>query len=80
MTTVIQKWGNSLAVRIPSPLAKDSHIHQGTEVDILLINGKIMLSPKTRTRFSLVQLLKKINKKNLHSEYDWEGSKGRGVW
>lgn len=80
MTTVIQKWGNSLAVRIPRPLAKDSHIHQGTEVDILLVNGKIMVSPKARMRVPLVQLLKKVNKKNLHSEQDWGRSKGKEIW
>ncbi len=80
MTTVIQKWGNSLAVRIPRPLAKDSQIHQGTEVDIILVHGKIMVTPKARTKVPLSQLIKKVTKKNIHSDCDWGSPLGREVW
>lgn len=80
MTTVIQKWGNSLAVRIPRPLARDSHIHQGTLVDIALVGGKIMVKPKTNAKIPLAQLLKLVTKKNLHSEYDWGKNQGKEIW
>ena len=68
MTSTIQKWGNSLALRIPSPLAKDFHIHQGTEVDLALIDGKIIIEAKSRRKISLAGLLKNVTDKNLHTE------------
>ncbi len=80
MTTIIQKWGNSLAVRIPRPLAKDSHISQGSEVEIALIDGQILVKPKSRSKVSLTRLLKNITPKNIHSEVYWRSPQGKEVW
>jgi len=68
MTSTIQKWGNSLALRIPSLLAKDFHIHQGTEVNLALVNGNIIIKTKSRRKLSLSKLLKNVTDKNLHAE------------
>ena len=34
MQTKIQKWGNSLAIRIPKAFVKEAHVAYGTPVDL----------------------------------------------
>ncbi len=77
MTTTIQKWGNSLALRIPMSFAKNIHLHQGSAVEMVLTKDKIEVRPKnTDKKYVLSEMIKKINKDNLHSEPDW-GTYGR---
>jgi len=71
MTTIVQKWGNSLALRIPSSLAKDIHLHQGSVVEVAVVDGKMVLKPKGERKFSLAQMLRGITNSNRHSEQDW---------
>ncbi|MFA6093003.1 MAG: AbrB/MazE/SpoVT family DNA-binding domain-containing protein [Elusimicrobiota bacterium] len=77
MTTTIQKWGNSLALRIPSSLAKDIHLRQGSLVDVAIVEGRLVLRPKGERKVSLAQMLKGITKENRHSEQDWGGAFGQ---
>jgi antitoxin MazE len=41
----VQKWGNSLAVRIPKPLAKDAEVTEGTALDLTVSKGKVIATP-----------------------------------
>ena len=77
MTTTVKRWGNSLALRIPSSLAKDVRLHQGSAVEIAVMEGKLVIKPKGRRKYSLSQLLKGVTKSNRHSEQDWGGTVGR---
>ena len=80
MNTTIQKWGNSLALRIPLSVAKDIRLHQGSVVDIALIAGKIVVKPRRRPHYTLAQLLRGVTKRNRHAELDWGGQVGQEVW
>ena len=80
MNTTIQKWGNSLALRIPSSLAKDVHLHQGSVVEVAVMEGKMVVKPRRQHKYSLSQLLKDITKENFHSEHDWGGVVGLEAW
>ena len=80
MNTTVQKWGNSLAVRIPRSVAKDSHLHQGSVVDIALIGGKIVVKPRRQSPYTLAQLLKGVTPRNRHAELDWGGQVGQEAW
>ena len=73
MNTTVQKWGNSLALRIPRSVAKDIHLQQGSVVNITLIAGKIVVKPSRQRHYALAQLLRGVTKHNLHAECDWEG-------
>ncbi len=80
MDTMVQKWGNSLALRIPRSVARDSHLHQGSVVDIVLIAGKIVVKPKRQRHYTLAQLLKGVTRRNRHAAYDWGGRVGQEAW
>jgi antitoxin MazE len=80
MDTTIQKWGNSLAVRIPRSVAKDIHLNQGTAVDVIAVSGKIVVKPRRQRHYTLTQLLRGVTKHNRHAEVEWGGRVGQESW
>lgn len=72
----VQKWGNSLAVRIPKPLAEDAEVKEGTVLNLALSDGKVVETPVRRGKLSLTQLLAKVNR-NLHTEVELGSPIGR---
>ena len=76
----VQKWGNSLALRIPKPLARDAEVTEGTVLNLAVFEGKVMATRVEQKKLSLRDLLAKVNKKNLHAEVDFGRSVGREVW
>jgi antitoxin MazE len=79
MRTRVQKWGNSLAVRIPKPFAEGAGLRPSTEVEIFLEKGELRLAP-VRPRWDLNQLLSKVTKRNRHAEVETGPPAGREVW
>ncbi|TGA97271.1 AbrB/MazE/SpoVT family DNA-binding domain-containing protein [Sporolactobacillus shoreae] len=67
MTTKVQKWGNSLAVRIPSNIAESTGIERGTELVLEVKDQYIVLKKKEATP-TLDELLSKITPDNRHDE------------
>jgi len=80
MNTMVQKWGNSLALRIPRSVARDIRLRQGSVVDIALIAGKIVVKPRRRQHYTLAQLLRGVTKRNRHAELNWGRRVGQEVW
>lgn len=80
MRIQIQKWGNSLAIRIPKSFAKQIKIGQGSLVDLSLVEGKLVARPLNENEYSLDQLLNGVTKENLHKEIDTGDAQGKEVW
>ena len=80
METTIQKWGNSLALRIPKILALDAHIQEGSLVEIATSDEKIVIKPIHKTAFKLKTLVSRITPENLHAEVDTGAPAGREAW
>jgi antitoxin MazE len=80
MKVHIQKWGNSLALRIPRPFAEDADVKEGTVVDLSVSEGRLVAAPLRKKRVTLKQLLAKVNRGNLHGEVDSGPSVGRESW
>lgn len=80
MRVRVQKWGNSLAVRIPKPPAEDAEVKEGTVLNLAVSGGKVVATPVQKRKFSLRQLLAKVNGRNLHAEVDSGRAVGREVW
>ncbi|RPI70955.1 MAG: AbrB/MazE/SpoVT family DNA-binding domain-containing protein [Ignavibacteriales bacterium] len=79
MKATIQKWGNSLAIRIPKSITKDTRVSEGSNIDIMIENGKIVLSP-IKKEYSLKELLKNITIENIHSEISTGDQTGGEIW
>lgn len=76
----IQKWGNSLALRIPKGIAEEAGVGQGMPVLVELAEGRIIITPIKSERPTLDELLARIRPDNLHGEVDWGVPQGREEW
>ena len=80
MLTKVQKWGNSLALRIPRAFALDAQLDNDSFVEISIVKGKIVISPVIAPSWTLEELLAGITKNNLHHEIDTGSAIGNEVW
>ena len=80
MRTRVQRWGNSLAVRIPKSFAAELQLDHDSEVDLTLLDGQLAVMPVTKPTFTLDALLDGITAANLHQEIDTGAATGQEVW
>lgn len=79
MQAKIQRWGNSLALRIPRYIANQIQLINGSEVDISLDEEKIVITP-VQEREDLETLLAGMTDENIHSEADFGDPAGGEIW
>ena len=80
MKAKIQKWGNSLGIRIPKALAQEVALETDSEVDLAALDGKLVISPMAPRALSLRHLLSKVTATNTHGEISTGGVRGREAW
>lgn len=80
MDARVQKWGNSLALRIPRSVAQDAQIQEGTKVQIAAKEGRLVVEPKRSKKYKLKSLLARVRKENLHQESTIGKRVGKEVW
>ncbi len=80
MKTQIQKWGNSLAVRIPKAFAADLGLAQDSSVELALEDGHLVVRPSPTQRYQLSELLDRVTEDNLHTEEDYGRAVGNEEW
>ena len=82
MLTKVQKWGNSQGIRVPLKLLEEVQISVGDEVDVLIEEGKIVISPSQRIRgkYRLEDLLAQMPDDYEPAEEDWGAPVGREEW
>jgi len=74
----IQRWGNSLAVRLPKEVVRRARMAEGASVEIEAQEGKIVV--RGVHRYSLEELLAGVRRSNLHDEVSTGDTVGREVW
>ena len=74
----MQKWGNSLGIRIPNLIVREFSLKNGSVVNINDNGNEIVIKPVKKGRLS--EMLDKIDGQNLHSEVDWGDPAGKEVW
>jgi antitoxin MazE len=80
MLAKVQKWGNSLALRIPKAFARDAQLENDSLVEITFVEGRIIVTPVKAPTWTLDELLAGITKKNIHHEVDTGSAVGKEVW
>ena len=80
MTSTVTKWGNSLAVRIPQNLARELLVEEGTEVELSVIDGVLVVKPTVQKQYTLDELVSGITPENIHPEADWGVAVGNEFW
>jgi antitoxin MazE len=75
-TSQIVKWGNSLAVRIPKPVAEQAGVREGDAIVIAAGAGEISLRRKQRTP-TLKELVAQITPENRYGEISAGPERGK---
>ena len=78
MEAVIQKWGNSLGIRIPNLIARELSLKNGSVVDINDNGKEIVIKPVKKSKLS--EMLERINDENIHQEVETVGPVGNEIW
>jgi antitoxin MazE len=76
MKVQVQKWGNSLALRIPKSFAVETSIENGSTVEVTLEKGAIVIKP-AKEDINLEDLLSGITSENIHVETDFGKPEGK---
>jgi antitoxin MazE len=80
MKTLMSKWGNSLAVRIPKPVAEAAELRDGDALDLDVEGPGAVRIRKHRQKPTLEDLVARITDQNRHDETDWGEPVGKEVW
>ena len=80
MKTRVQRWGNSLAVRIPKSFAEEVGLMDGSPVEMRLVEGGLLVEPASTRPLSLEELLDGVSESNPHGEVDTGPAQGLEVW
>ena len=68
MRSQVAKWGNSLAVRIPSALAREVSLQEGRQVNLRVEAGNVVIVPVEDPSYDLAELLAAITDENRPEE------------
>ncbi len=80
MITRVQKWGNSLALRIPKSFADEVGLQTGSSVKVSLADGKLVIAPVAKSKLTLKQLLSQVTDENRHHEVETGPAQGHEAW
>ena len=80
MEARVQKWGHSLALRIPTAFAKNSRSQPGSRVDLSEVKGKLVITPLEPDEPTLEMLLAGVTPENVHHEIFTGEAAGNESW
>jgi antitoxin MazE len=80
MKTKVQRWGNSLALRIPKAFAEETRVKDGTSVELLLSDGALVMRPTKQAKRSLSALLAQVDSGNLNFGVNEDTPRGKEAW
>jgi antitoxin MazE len=80
MKTRVQKWGNSLAVRIPKAFAVEAGLREDASVEMSLVEGGLIVQPVGPETPALDELLRGVTDENLHGEWKTGLAAGKKTW
>jgi antitoxin MazE len=81
MITQVARWGNSLAVRIPSSMAQALQVKEGASVRLNLEKGELVMSPVVEGPvYDVAELARAITAENNYSEVDFGKRAGSEFW
>lgn len=80
MRTKVQRWGNSLAVRIPKAFAEEVGLTDDSPIEMRLVDGGLLLEPSFVRPLSLDELLGAVTESNRHDEIDTGPAQGSEAW
>ena len=75
--TRVSRWGASLAIRIPKPVAEQWGVKEGDVVDLVPRRDEVILRKR---RYDLEDLVARITADNRPGEVNWGRAEGAEEW
>ena len=73
----VAKWGSSLAVRIPKPIAEQWGVREGSRVEMTPRGDQLVVRRKA---YDLAEMVGRMTSRNLHPEMDTGPAQGNEEW
>lgn len=80
MEARLQKWGNSVGIRIPSNIMKSLNLKINDVLELKTEENKIIITKTIRKTISLEEKFKVYNGENLAKDFEWDEPQGREIW
>ena len=80
MEARLQKWGNSVGIRIPSNIIKSLNLKINDVLELETKDKKIIITKSVKKTISLEERFKEYNGKNLAKDFEWDEPQGREIW
>ncbi|MFO1193608.1 MAG: PbsX family transcriptional regulator [Rhodoferax sp.] len=77
METVIRKWGNSPALRLPSSVLKQAGYQLEQKVELVVSRNRIVIRPADKLEYDLQALVDGITPENRHEAVDFGPARGK---
>lgn len=80
MEARLQKWGNSVGIRIPHSILKELNLKINDWINIEKIDDKVIITKQITPKISLASRFKEYKGDNLAKEFSWDDAKGKEIW
>jgi antitoxin MazE len=80
MSVTLHRWGNSVGLRVPKPLLEQLGLKEGSEVELKIEDGRLVIEPHRPRRLTLKDVLKGFTPEDQPGEVDWGPPVGKEVW
>ena len=80
MEIILQKWGNSDGIRIPSTILKSLNIKTNDKLLIETIDDKIIITKSNKKKVSLKERFDNYNGEDLTNDFKWDDPRGKEIW
>ena len=80
MSITLHRWGNSVGLRVPKPMLEQLGLAEGSQVDVKVEAGRLVIEPARRGRMTMAELLEGFSRDDRPEEVDWGPAVGRETW
>jgi antitoxin MazE len=80
MSITLHRWGNSVGLRLPKPMLEQLGLTEGSQVDVMIEAGRLVIEPVRRRRMTMAELLEGFTSDDRPGEVDWGAPAGREIW
>ena len=80
MQVQLEKTEKGLSLLLPEELVHGSALVAGSNLEVTLVDGKILAAPIRRSKYTTEELLAGVTDENIHPETEWGPPVGREAW
>lgn len=80
MKIKLQKWGNSIGIRIPSSVLKSFNLKENDIIDLKEEEDRIVITKSLNKNISLLERFSNYKGNSLAKEFVWDEPKGKEIW